>query len=94
MLFTGIGRKILEKKLKTKSILKVEKIIKAKNRKLINLLLHHITAFCVAQLIGLFKKMMNFFNFASDIFSFLLLFSQTADLKPIIFGFNFNKSGI
>ena len=56
LLFTGIGRKILEKKIKTKSILKVEKIIKAKNRKLINLALHHITAFCVAQLIAYLKK--------------------------------------
>ena len=55
-LLFGIGRKILEKKIKTKSILKVEKIIKAKNRKLINLALHHITAFCVAQLMANLKK--------------------------------------
>ena len=56
LLFTGIGRKILVKKIKTKSILKVEKIIKAKNRKLINFASHHMPAFCVAQLMAHLKK--------------------------------------
>ncbi len=56
LIFTGIGRKILEKKIKTQSVVKIEKLIKAKNKKLNNFALNNMPAYCVAQLISDLKK--------------------------------------
>lgn len=57
ILFTGIGRKILVKKIKNTSTLKIEKLIKANNIKLKNFASHHTPAFCVAQLLADLKKL-------------------------------------
>ena len=57
ILFTGIGRKILLKKIKNTSTLKIEKLIKANNIKLKNFASHHTPAFCVAQLLADLKKL-------------------------------------
>ena len=56
LLFTGIGRKILKKKIKNSSILEAEKLIKAKNSKLKKFASHHMPAFCVAQLMANLKQ--------------------------------------
>ena len=52
VLFTGIGSKILEKKIKGVSILKIDNLVKAKNLKLLKFSAHHMPAFCVAQLVS------------------------------------------
>ena len=52
MLFTGIGSKILKKKIKGVSILKIDNLVKAKNLKLLKFSAHHMPAFCVAQLVS------------------------------------------
>tara|TARA_Y100000991_G_C21943905_1_gene336598 strand:- start:193 stop:1230 length:1038 start_codon:yes stop_codon:yes gene_type:complete len=56
LIFTGIGRKILEKKITDKSVLKIDKLIHANNVKLKNFASQHMPAFCVAQLMANLKK--------------------------------------
>ena len=56
LIFTGIGKKILEKKIKNNSVVNIRKLIKAQNKKLNNFALNNMPAYCVAQLISDLKK--------------------------------------
>lgn len=56
LIFTGIGKKILEEKIKTKSGVNIGKLIKAQNKKLNNFALNNMPAYCIAQLISDLKK--------------------------------------
>ena len=56
LIFTGIGKKILKEKIKTKSGVNTGKLIKAQNKKLNNFALNNMPAYCIAQLISDLKK--------------------------------------